>query len=732
MNTKHSFSVFALSLLLLGQAMAQRDSDRWAVARSVTEEVLKPIVEGRTILPKWIGPQVPYFYYQVREAEETSYYIVDARNNRKEALIKDKHRFVEQYQHLTNDTTLNAKNLKLYGIWFEGNDPNTFLWKKKDLYLSYDRITGILKKVDTPRAKSTGQTTAEEKKPKHSYTMELKEHNLYLHKDGSVEAITDDGVAGASYSKGFWVNQYYLCLVQDDREIPEMSMINSLSKPRPQTKTFKMPMPVDKGGRRYKLLYYDADRDVKKNISFGDEFGEVISLVRPQGQSDKVYLSRRSKYAERIELYRVDLKQGELKLVAREEVKPHINIQLHTFRLVDNGSKFLWWSERSGYGRYYLYDSDGRLLREVTQGDALVAGSIVKIDSVRKQFVFSAYGAPRSNPYYRQYYRVGFDGKGQKLLTDPEYDHELILSPDGSYAVDEYSRMDSPKAWRVLSLRNPKIVAPFEALPKQELEAHGWRPPKLIKLKAADAQTDLYGLMYLPHDIDTTKKYPIITHVYPGPQSDQIPQDFTLDNEGNQSLAELGFVVIQVAPRGSSPLRGREFANYSYDNLRDYPLEDIKHSVELLAQSYPFIDLSRVGIYGHSGGGFATVASLLKYPDFYKVGIAASGNHDNNIYIDWWANIYHGKGKIPTNIELASKLKARLMLITGDMDKNVPMSSTLRMADALIKSGKRFDLFVFPGKGHGLESPYYYNLIKNYFLEHLRGEQQEDINIIKS
>lgn len=229
-----------------------------------------------------------------------------------------------------------------------------------------------------------------------------------------------------------------------------------------------------------------------------------------------------------------------------------------------------------------------------------------------------------------------------------------------------------------------------------------------------------------------SKKLPVITNVYPGPQDDQIPRRFTVDENGNQTLAELGFVVINVQTRGSSPLRDRDFYCYGYGNLRDYPLADTRHTIEALAKEYPFFDLDRVGIYGHSGGGFQTVAAMLQDPDFYKVGIAASGNHDNNIYINWWADTYQGYGKpIPTNMELASRLKGRLLLMTGEVDENVPVASTIRMADALQKAGKRFDMMIFPEQGHGLMGDYYMNIIRNYFLDHLVAPKQEDIDIVK-
>ena len=193
----------------------------------------------------------------------------------------------------------------------------------------------------------------------------------------------------------------------------------------------------------------------------------------------------------------------------------------------------------------------------------------------------------------------------------------------------------------------------------------------------------------------------------------------------------MGFIVVNIPPRGSSPLRGKDFYTYGYGNLRDYPLADDKHSLEQLASKFSFIDLSRVGIYGHSGGAFMTVAAMLTYPSFYKVGVAASGNHDNNIYIQWWGETFHGlNGKIPTNIELAKNLQGRLLLMHGDMDDNVPYASTLRLANAFIKEGKCFDMLILPGKDHSVWGNYFQNKVRYYFKEHLVSPQKEDINIL--
>jgi dipeptidyl aminopeptidase/acylaminoacyl peptidase len=234
--------------------------------------------------------------------------------------------------------------------------------------------------------------------------------------------------------------------------------------------------------------------------------------------------------------------------------------------------------------------------------------------------------------------------------------------------------------------------------------------------------------MYCPFEMDPTRKYPVIAHVYPGPQDNGAPQTFELRND-DQDLAQLGFIVINVETRGSCYYRGRDFHAFGYGNLRDYALADCKHTIEQLAGRYSFIDIDRVGIYGHSGGGMMAAASILTYPDFYKVAIAASGNHDNNIYMQWWGDNYHGKGPIPANMELAKNLKGKLLLVTGDFDDNVHPAHTMRLADALIRANKRFDMMVIPQAPHGLP-PYYKHLVRYYFIENLLQDHQKGADLI--
>ena len=580
-----------------------------------------------------------------------------------------------------------------------------------------------------------------------AFTMLGDRYNLHIrnNRTGEVRQLTTDGREYASYcgrsaldtlrernASGFWRGHSYFCMVYDDTDVAYLNIVHQMEKPvRLEQK--KMPLPNGNGIRRYRLYWYNADTGEGRMLPIMPNPDYFVQM--DFGQSGDPYFLRRSRSVDTLELCRINPVSGDVSVVISEVCKPHVNVNMFKYHLLENGRQVLWWSDRTGRGNYYLYDGrTGRLLNRVTQGDRLVAGRIEKIDTLNRSMIFLGYGQEGGDPHYTYYYKVGLNGKNQQLLTYGNGEHSLTYSKDGHYAIDHYSRMDMPSVYNVVSIDHP--TKHFELCRIAEADAFkaGWVKPTLIHVKAADEQTDLYGVMYLPSDsslFTLHSSLPIITNVYPGPQDDQIPRSFTIDENGNQSLAELGFVVINVQPRGSSPLRDRDFYTYGYGNLRDYPIADDKHTIETLARQYSFIDTTRVGIYGHSGGGFETVTAMLTYPDFYKVGVAASGNYDNSTYIQWWAETYQGYGKpIPTAMELAKNLKGRLLLMTGEVDENVPVASTVRMADALQKAGKRFDMMVFPEQGHGLYGSYYQNIIRYYFLEHLVKPEKLDIDII--
>lgn len=749
--------VAALCLSVQAQHLAP-DFPNWSRAEKMSADSLEKCMEHRRFYPSWIEGTSSFYYY-VKEGDVICHYLVNAKTGKRTNLIKDNERFVQQYAAITGDT-LDKNRLFIYGYRFKDKDLSCFYLRKKGKLMKYDIRRGQLYAIAQPLTSESKRLRSI--KTCHSsdslFTMMGGGYDLFIrdNRDGSVSRVTADGKEDAAYtyrfsrdtlpenSRGFWLGHRYVQLMQDMSQVEELSLIHSLTKQRPKISSFKMPMPGDAGVRQYHLYWYDADRKEGKRLPIYKYPDQTVELNYYRSM-ESLYFVRKSRKADRVDLCRVNVQDGSITELISEECKPHMNLSLFNYHIIEDGKFFIWWSERTGKGNYYLYDSQGKLLNRITQGEALVAGNVLHIDTLRRSLIFAGYGNERGiNPYYRFYYRVNWNGTNQQLLTPGNGTHELKLSDDKQYAVDVYSRMDMASVMQTVSVAHPNRCFQIDQVDLTELKNQGWIPPTMLKLKAADGVTDLYGLMYVPTDLDSNKKYPIISNVYPGPQDDQIPHSFTLDDNGNQSLAELGFVVINVAARGSSPLRGRDFYTFGYGNLRDYPLADDKHVIQELGKMYSFIDLDRVGIYGHSGGAFQTVAAMLTYPDFYKVGVAASGNYDNNIYIQWWGETFHGleekidkkTGKtvfsiqIPTNMELAKNLKGRLMLLTGDVDKNVPPSCTYRMANALIQANKRFDMFVLPGKDHGVMCPYYQNLIRYYFVENLLQPTERHIDIV--
>ncbi len=405
------------------------------------------------------------------------------------------------------------------------------------------------------------------------------------------------------------------------------------------------------------------------------------------------------------------------------------------WRYLSASKEVIWFSERDNWGQLYLYDAEtGKPKHQITSGEGNVT-QLLRVDEKARTLYFAAVGKEKGrDPYFRHFYRIGIDGKNLKLLTPEDADHDVALSPSGAFFVDTYSKPDVPP---VTNLRDAdgKVVMDVEKADISRLVAAGWKPPTSITVKARDGQTDLYGLMYKPTNLDTAKKYPIVNHIYPGPQTGSVSgRSFSAARGDAQALAELGFVVVEIDGMGT-PWRSKKFHEAYFGNMGDNTLPDQVAGMKELAQRYPWIDLERAGIYGHSGGGYATADAMFRYPDFFKVGISESGNHDNRVYEDDWAEKWigilerqpDGSSNYDTqaNQSLAKNLKGKLLLAHGTMDNNVPPNNTLLVVDALIKANKDFDLLMLPNQAHGYgsESNYMTRRRWDYFVKNLLGAE---------
>ncbi len=548
-------------------------------------------------------------------------------------------------------------------------------------------------------------------------------------------------------------SKHFILTRTDNRKVKDLWVINSLSDPRPTLETYKYWMPGEKESPIEHMYLFDVTAKNGKeltaslfkdqNISLWSDPGKINTrdddyrVNKWLGTNDKFYFTRTSRDLKKVDVCVVDITTNTVKPLIEERFNTYI--ETRRLGLVNEGKEFIQWSERDGWAHLYLYDENGKLKNQITSGTYHVE-NILGIDDVKRIVYFSANGRePGEDPYYLHAYKANLDGSGLKLLDPGEFEHAMSMNDSKSFFVDNYSRVNTvPKT--TLYASDGRKVLDLETSDLSSLFATGYKFPQIFKVKADDGITDIYGVMYKPFDFDSTKKYPVIEYVYPGPQTESVNKAFGRGMDRTDRLAQLGFVVLTMGNRGGHPSRSKWYHNFGYGNLRDYGLADKKAAAEQLADRYPYIDIDRVGIHGHSGGGFMSTAAMLVYPDFFKVAVSSSGNHDNSVYNRWWSEQHHGVKEvigdkndtsfvynIEKNQDLVKNLKGHLMLSTGDIDNNVHPANTTRVANALIKANKRFDLVILPGQRHGYGDmvEYFYWRMADYFTSNLMGDKTD-------
>lgn len=592
----------------------------------------------------------------------------------------------------------------------------------------------------------------------------IREHNLWAKElaTGREVQLTTDGIKDFGYAtnNAGWVHNNNPVITwspdgtqlatfqHDGRGVRDMYLV-STNVGSPRLEAWKYPLPGDSVIFRISRVIIRLGADGTPSVvrlkmppdqhrsTVSDHIACGLEICDVQWYPDGSHLAFISSSRDHKEAWlRVaNAATGEVREVLYEQSKTQIgdaSLPENLWRVLPASNELIWWSQRDNWLHLYLYDlTTGQLKNRITTGDGNVS-DIVRIDERKRQIWFMANGKePGRDPYFQHLYRIGFDGKGQVLLTPEAANHTVSVSPDGRWIVDTYSTPDTP-AVTVLRDANGKVVQPLEKADITRLLASGWRAPVPFTVKARDGQTDIYGLMYLPSKLDSTKKYPIINHIYPGPQSGSVgPRSFMPARGDNQALAELGFVVVEIDGMGT-PNRSKAFHDHYYGRMNDNTIPDQVAGMRELARRYPFIDIDKAGIWGHSGGGFATAAAMFRFPDFFKVGISESGNHDNRNYEDDWGERYQGllvkegasdNYAAEANQTHAKNLKGKLFLIHGMMDDNVPPYNTQLVADALMKAGKDFDMLMLPHARHGFgaDGPYIMRRRWDYFIQHLQG-----------
>jgi dipeptidyl aminopeptidase/acylaminoacyl peptidase len=590
----------------------------------------------------------------------------------------------------------------------------------------------------------------------------IRDWNLWVRDvaTGKETPLTTDGVKDFGYAtdNAGWTKSDRPVLVwspdskkiatfqQDQRNVGEMYLVNT-QVGHPKLEAWKYPLPGDDTVTMIQRVVVDVDsaRTVRLRMppdqhrsTLCDDItcrGDEWSDVQWSPDSTRLTFASTSRDHKETTVRQADVSTGEIRKVLDETVPTFFesgNGRVN-WRALPASNELIWFSERENWGHLYLHDlTTGKLKNPITTGEGNVT-QLLRVDEKTRSVYFLGVGREKSrDPYFAHLYRAGMDGRSAQLLTPEDANHDVSLSPSGRYFVDSYSKPDVAPA-AVLRDADGKLVLELEKADISKLLATGWKPPTPITVKARDGVTDLYGLMFTPTRLDPSRKYPIINRIYPGPQTGSVgSRNFSAARSDDQALAELGFVVVEIDGMGT-PWRSKKFHEAYYGDMGDNTLPDQVAGMKQLAQKYAFIDIDRAGIWGHSGGGFATAAAMFKYPDFFKVGISESGNHDNRVYEDDWAEKWQGlltKNSDGTtnydgqaNQNFAKNLKGHLLLAHGTMDANVPPNNTLLVVDALIKANKDFDLIMIPNAGHGFGSASNYMTRRrwDYFVRHLLG-----------
>jgi len=591
----------------------------------------------------------------------------------------------------------------------------------------------------------------------------IRDDNLWVREvtGGAEKQITTDGVKDYGYAtdNAGWTksdrpvvswspdSRKIMTFQQDQREVGEMYLVET-KVGHPVLQAWKYPLPGDKvvSMIEWVVIHLDGPRVVRLKIppdqhrsTFTDDIKSRIGGLEdvqwsPDGMRIVFVSTSRDHKHEIVRL--ADPETGDVRDVFEEKVDTYFESGdgRANWRFLGASNEIIWFSERDNWGHLYLYDLEtGGLKNQITSGEGPVS-QLLRVDEKNRKIIFIGLGREKGrNPYYRHLYSVGFDGGDLRLLTPEDADHQVSLSPSGLFFADSYSKPDVPPI-SVLRNAEGKLLLPLEKADISALLATGWKPPMPFSVKARDGVTDLYGQLFRPTNFDPGKKYPVINNIYPGPQSGSVRGWSFLPASGDaQSLAELGFIVVQLDGMGT-PGRSKAFHDAYYGNMGDNTLPDQVAGMKELAGRYPWIDIDKAGIYGHSGGGYATCDAMFRCPDFFKVGVSQAGNHDNRGYEDDWGEKWQGllvsnadgtsNYDSQANQNFAKNLKGKLLLAHGTMDSNVPPYNTLLVVNELIKANKDFDLILFPNRSHGFgNEPYMVRRRWDYFVRHLLGAE---------
>jgi dipeptidyl aminopeptidase/acylaminoacyl peptidase len=759
--------LFLLLFLINFSLNAQKAN--FKAAEKFSQKNLNKMLKTTRVTPKWFH-ESDKFWYSYTTTDGKHFYVVDPIRKSRVKMF-DNLDFASKLSELTRNP-VNHNDLDLDDLELE-EDNKTLTFSLDSIEYKYNILSKSLIKGDSVNEEDDNEWARYS--PDSTYMVFAKNYNLFLMEVGDEDSLeiqlTEDGEKWFSYqqrngdttsdkrlrSNAYWFKDSKKLYANrsDSRKVDDLFVINTLKKPRPELEVYKYAMPGEMNVPQEVLEIFDVETKERLPIEIDKYIDQTISLHLPLKTSERLYMTRMNRSSDTLDISYIDTSNGSINFLFEDVNRPYFNWNYRQLAVINEGKELIYWSEKNGWGQLYLYDGNtGRLKNKITNGGYFITGRIQDIDTLKRKVYYQAFGKEKNvDPYYSMIYSSNFDGTGMRLITSEKYNHRTNFSESSKFFVDNFSAVDHiPESILKDALGN--TIMKLEEADLSLLTHAGWKMPERFMVKADDGITNLYGVMYKPFDFDPNKKYPVISYVYPGPQVESFTNDFTISGRYNTALAQLGFIVVSMGHRGGSPMRSKYYHTFGYQNLRDYALADDKRSLEQLAERHSWINLDKIGIFGHSGGGFMSTAALLSYPDFYDVACSSAGNHDNNIYNKWWSETHNGvkavykkkkkddeedgekeelswEAKIENNQSLAKNLKGHLLLTHGNIDNNVHPTNTLRVADELIKAGKRFDMLIFPGKRHGYGNyrGYYEKMMWYYFSEHLLGDYRNNVDI---
>ncbi|HMG86005.1 MAG TPA: DPP IV N-terminal domain-containing protein [Terracidiphilus sp.] len=746
----------------LPQPPRQYTDQDYANAEKFMAYNVNPLAYKGQVTAQWLDDD--RFWYREVDESGTSYLMVDPAKGSHEPLFDREKLAAALKETAKGGPPIDARHLQLSDISLSDGD-RTLAFNMRGATYQCTLATSSSCKAISGGPARPGQVAQPPMNlsPDRKLGAFIRDWNLWVRDlaTGAETQLTTDGIKDFGYAtdNAGWKHSDSAILLwspdskkiatfqQDQRKDGEMYLV-PVTNTHPELKAWKYPLVGDKDVTMIERVIIDVEArkvirlkmqpDQHRSTLCDDIACDGDTFADVEWSPDEKHLAFVSTSREhKQEWLRVaDVDTGDVREVMGETVPKFYesgNSKIN-WHYLQKSNEILWFSERDDWGNLYLYDlATGKLKNQVTRGPGNVT-QVLYVDDKAHIIYFVGVGREKDrDPYFQHFYRVNFDGTGLKLLTPENADHRIKVSHDGRYFTDTYSTPTQPQVTVVRDDEGKTVmdVAKQDIAP---LLASGWQPLTPITVKGRDDKTELYGFMFKPTHFDASKKYPVINYVYPGPQIGSCgARDFRAAHGDMQALAELGFIVVCVDGMGT-PFRSKSFHEAYYADLGDNTIPDQVAGMKDLAKQYPFIDLDRVGIWGHSGGGNATGAAMLHYPDFFKVGIAESGNHDQRDYEDDWAEKWAGiEVKNPdgtsnydsqANQNIAKNLKGHLMLAHGTMDDNVPPNNTLLMVDALIKANKDFDLVLIPNvpHGYGPASQYMMRRRWDYFVRYLAGD----------